>query len=303
MTYHLLCVSIKAISYLPFCILYILSDVSGFVLYHLIRYRRTIVRRNLSESFPEKSLDEIKSIERGFYRFFADNIFETCKMATISPEEMSRRMRFTNMDEISERLSDGRSIALYLGHYANWEWVSSIPVHLEKRFAAAQIYHKLRNANFDRLMIGIRSRMGSKCVEMRQTARYITNMVTDGKVSITGFIADQSPKRKDIRHYIEFLHHRTPVVTGTEKIAKHYGFDAWFLRTTRVKRGYYEAEFIRMHDDPKSLPDFELTDIYFRLLEQDIRRRPELYLWSHNRFKYAERSNSEQNPDINRHGN
>lgn len=292
MTYHLLCVSIKAISYLPFCVLYILSDVSGFVLYHLIRYRRTIVRRNLSESFPEKSPDEIKSIEKGFYRFFADNIFETCKMASISPEEMSRRMKFTNIEAVNERLRQGHSVALYLGHYANWEWASSMPIRLEKGIAAAQVYRRLRSANFDRLMIGIRSRMGAKCVEMRQTARYINSLAADGKSSLTGFIADQSPKRREIRHFVEFLHHRTPVVTGTERIAKRYGFDAWFLRTTRVRRGYYEAEFVRMHDDPKSLPDFELTEIYFRLLEQTIRRQPELYLWSHNRFKYAERSYS-----------
>lgn len=292
MTYHLLSFLIRLISYIPFRILYVMSDAAGFILYHLIRYRRKIVRRNLIESFPDKSLKEIKYIEKNFYRFFADNIFETCKLATMSVGETSRRMKFTNIDTIDERLRQGHSVALYLGHYANWEWVSSIPVHLKSEAVSAQIYHKLRNANFDRLMLGIRERLGARCVEMRHTARYITNLANDGKVGIVGFITDQSPRKREVRHFTQFLHHRTPILVGTEKIVKRYGFDAWFVRTKRVKRGYYEAEFIRMHDDPKSLPDFELTGIYYRLLEQTIRCQPELYLWTHNRFKHAERSDS-----------
>ena len=55
----------------------------------------------------------------------------------------------------------------------------------------------------------------------------------------------------------------------------------------RVKRGYYKAELIRIHEEPASLPDFELTEIYFRMLEKMIQERPELYLWTHNRFKHA----------------
>lgn len=289
MTYHLLSFFLRLFSYVPFCLLYIISDGLYFFVYYIFRYRRRIVRKNLTESFPEKSEDDIKKIEKNFYSFFTDNILESLKMFTISRKEMIQRVNFMNVEEVNALMRSGKSVSLFLGHYSNWEWMSSIPLHIDKNVIGAQIYHKLSNKNMDRLMLYIRERMGAVCVEMRKTARYVNELATENKVCIIGFIADQSPRKKDSRHFLHFLNHNTPVLTGTEKITKHYDFGAFFLDVKRVKRGYYEARFVKMHDNPKSLPDFELTAIYYQMLEKCIRTQPELYLWSHNRFRNAEK--------------
>lgn len=288
MTYHLLSFILKAISLIPFWLLYAISDVAALLLYYIVRYRRTIVRRNLTECFPDKNLCEIRTIERNFYRYFTDNILETCKMATISPASMSRRMVFTNIDLINQRLEQGRSISLFLGHYANWEWISSIPLHLVKNGAlAGQIYQRLRNKNINRLMLHLRSRMGASNIEMRETARFITSRVAEHRECIIGFIADQSPRFRDVHHFLHFLNHDAPVLVGSEKITKHYDFDAWFVKPRRVKRGYYEVQFVQLAPNPARLPDFELTALYYHQLEDLITQCPHLYLWSHNRFKHA----------------
>lgn len=286
--YYLLYFFVKILSHIPFCVMYFISDCLFYFVYYIFRYRRRIVRKNLKESFIKKSEKEIITIERQFYHFFVDMILESAKLASISKNEIKRRMTFKNLDEVNAVLREGKSVSLYLGHYANWEWCSSIPLHLEGDVTSAQIYHKLSNKNMDRLMLHIRERMGAVCVDMRKTARYATDLVAERKVSIIGFIADQSPRKKDSRHFLHFLNHNTPVLTGTEKITKHYGFEAFFLNVKRLKRGYYEAEFIRLHENPKLLPDFELTSIYFQMLEKCIMAQPELYLWSHNRFRNAE---------------
>lgn len=287
MMYHLLSFFLKLLSYIPFGVLYVLSDCLFYPLYYVVRYRRRVVRKNLTESFPEKSEQEIKRIEKGFYHFFTDQVLESCKMASISPEELKRRMKFKNVEAANAVLRTGKSISLYIGHYGNWEWVSSMPLWSAKNAIAVQIYHKLSNPNMDKLILHNRERMGAVSVEMRNTARYITGLVSSGKVCIVGFIADHSPRKKDARHFLPFLNHNTPVLTGTEKITKHYEFEAWYLDMKRVKRGYYEAELIRLHENPQVLPDFELTALYFQMLEQMIQKCPELYLWTHNRFKYA----------------
>ena len=287
MIYHLLRFFLKLLSYIPFRVLYILSDGLFYPLYYLIRYRRKIVRRNLTESFPEKNLSEIKHVEKRFYRFFTDMILESCKLASISQDEIRRRMKFKNVEEVNGMLKQGKSVAVYLGHYGNWEWVSSMPLWLEKDIIGAQIYHRLSNKNVDKLMLHIRGRMGAISIDMHKTARYITALATEHKVCTIGFIADQSPRKRDSHHFLHFLHHNTPVLTGTEKIIKHYGFEAFYLDVKRTKRGYYEAEFVKMHDNPQSLLDFELTDMYLKLLEQDLTKRPELYLWTHKRFRIA----------------
>lgn len=293
MMYHLLSFFLKLLSYIPFGVLYFLSDGLFCLLYYVIRYRRRIVRKNLTESFPEKSERDILQLEKKFYHFFTDQVLESCKMASISPEEIKRRMTFKNMEKVNAVLREGKSIALYMGHYGNWEWVSSFPLWLEENALAVQIYHKLSNENMDRLILHNRGRMGAISVEMRKTARYITEMAMKNKVGIVGFIADQSPKKKESRHFLHFLNHEAPVLTGTEKMIKHYGFEAWFLDMKRVKRGYYEAELIQINDNPQAVPDFELTAVYFRMLEQMIRNCPELYLWTHNRFKHALKKDKE----------
>lgn len=109
----------------------------------------------------------------------------------------------------------------------------------------------------------------------------------DNKTCIIGFLADQSPKKRDVKYFINFLNHMIPVITGTEKATKHFGYKALFLNVKRVNRGYYECELSSLHDDPESLPDYELTDLYYKRLESEIINQPEFYLWTHNRFKYA----------------
>ncbi len=287
MAYHLLYISLKLLSYIPFRLLYILSDGLGFILYHIVRYRRAIVRRNLTESFPQKDRAEIKRIEKEFYRFFTDNALETIKLASISPAEIGRRMRFTNIDEINDVLRSGRSISLFVGHFGNWEWMSSMPLYLDKCAVPGQIYHKLSNKNFDRLMLKIRARMGAINIEMRQTARFITKQIRENRQCIIGFIADQSPRARDAHYFIPFLNHETPILLGPEKITTHYNFEAWFMKTSRTRRGFYEVQFIRLTDEPGQLKEHELSDMYYSHLEAMIIENPQLYLWSHKRFRLA----------------
>lgn len=289
MMYHLLRFFLKLLSYIPWRVMYGLSDGLFYLLYYMVGYRRKIVRKNLSESFPEKDLSDIKRIEKGFYRFFADMLLESCKLASMSSEEMRKRMKFKNVEAVNAMIRQGKSVSVYLGHYGNWEWVSSMPLWLEKDVEGIQIYHKLRNQTMERLMLHIRERMGGISVEMHKTARYITELVNNHKVCVIGFIADQSPKKRESRYFLPFLHHKTPVLIGTEKITKHYGFEAFYLHVTRTRRGFYEAEFVQLHENPQSLPGFELTALYFKHLEQAIQQQPELYLWTHQRFKHAER--------------
>ena len=285
--YYLLKGMWRLFSFIPLPVMYVLSDLLFYPLYYWIRYRRKITRKNLTESFPEKSRQELTIIEKRFYRFFIDFMFEMCKMASLSEQEMRRRMQFTNIKEINRVLENGKSISLFIGHCGNWEWVSSMPSHLPKNIVAGQIYHRIRNQAVDKLLLHNRSRWGAHTIEMKETLRWINTQASKGQVTITGYIADQAPRRSDTQHYVRFLNHWTPALTGAEKITRKYGFEAYYVDIERKRRGYYEAHFVRMSERPQSLSGFELTDIYFNLLEQTIRKHPENYLWTHNRFKHV----------------
>ncbi len=277
---------IKLLSCLPFCVLYALSDILYYPFYYVVRYRRKVVRKNLTESFPDKSVQELVEIEKKFYHFFIDMILETCKLFSISNEEMCRRLTFPNADVLHKMLAEGKSVSVFLGHYGNWEWVSSSGLWFPE-VTIAQVYRKLSNKTADRLMRRLRERMGSVCVERHNTVHFMTRAKIDNKQYVMGFLADQTPKHRESKHFFRFLCHLVPVFTGTEKATKHFGYEALFINMKRVRRGYYECELVPLADSPWTLPDYELTSLYYKQLEEEIRQKPELYLWSHNRFRNA----------------
>ena len=148
-----------------------------------------------------------------------------------------------------------------------------------------QIYHKLENEEMNRLFLRLRGRNGAESIPMSETLRRIVEIRRQGKLWIVGFIADQVPMWNNIHLWLDFLHHDTPVFTGTERLARKFDTDVYYLDIRRECRGYYEADFILMAEHASNMPEFELTLEYFRLLEKSIRRQPAFYLWTHNRWK------------------
>ena len=276
---------IKVLSYIPFWALYVISDIMYYPLYYIIRYRRKIVRKNLTESFPEKNHHEIISIEKKFYHFFMDMVLESGKLATISPDEIMKRMKFSNIKMTNDLLDQGKSVDYFMGHYCNWEWVTSLPLWAGDDITFGQIYHVLENPAFDKLFLYLRNRLGAISIPMAETLRKIVKMRQEGKQIAIGFIADQVPFWNNIHYWTDFLHHDTPVLTGTEKIAVKANFAVYYLDMQRVKRGYYKGEFKLLTDKPKECREFEITEMYFRALEKSIQRQPAYWLWTHNRWK------------------
>ena len=291
--YILLCVWCM-FSLLPLRIHYIISDFLFWLLYKVIGYRRRVVWKNLSASFPEKSEAELKEIERGFYHFLCDYFVETVKMMTISKKEIKKRMVFKGIEDLDEVIESGQSIALYLGHYCNWEWVTSMPLWVTPKVQCGQIYHPLENKYFDKLLLRSRERLSSLCISMQDTLREVVRYKREGQPIMIGYISDQAPNWVNIHHWVDFLNQDTPVFTGTERIVKKMNHAVFYVDMRRIKRGYYEAEFKLMTRAPKELEDFKLTDMYFDMLEKSIRRAPEFWLWSHNRWKRTRKEFNER---------
>lgn len=276
---------IYVVSLLPMWIHYRFSDFLYFLVYHVVRYRRKLVRRNLADSFPEKSADEILRIERRYYAWFCDYIVETLKLTSISQAEMQRRMRFFGLEQIEEAMRRGDSSTCYLGHYCNWEWVSSIGLNYSDNIRTGQIYHELESPVMNRFFLKIRGRFKGHSIRMNQTLQTLIAWRREGIISCTGYIADQVPGFHDMHCWPMFLNHDTPVYTGTERMARILGGPVFYLDLSRPRRGYYECRVVKITDDIKLMPNFQPTLRYFELFEQTIRRDPAFWLWSHNRWK------------------
>ena len=271
---------------LPMPILHFFSSLFYYLVYYVVRYRRKVVRRNLVGSFPEKESKEIIAIEKKFYRSLCDYFFEMIKLYGMSEKEVKRRIRFEGIEEMQGTLDQGQSIVLYMGHIFNWEFVTSIRLHIKgDDVVVGDIYHPLENVRFDALVKKMRDQYGTESITMANTLRRIMQIKKENKKYLIGFIADQVPTWESIKHWVGFFHRDTPVFTGTEKIAQRTNAALYYARMERVKRGYYVIHAEKFADDASVLPEFEATNMYYRLLEGNIRQAPELWLWTHNRWK------------------
>lgn len=272
------------IARLPFRILYAFSDVLAWLACDVVRYRRKVVRDNLRSSFPEKTDKELRAIEKGFYRFLGDYFVETVKLGGMSEKTMRKRLVVEGIEEINGAVERGQSVSVYLGHYCNWEWVSSMPLHIDRRAKSAQIYHPLENKFFDRLFYRLRTRFGACNLPMSDVLQTLVKWKKEGVVSVTGYIADQAPGF-NIHLFTDFLNHDTGVYTGPERISRFLGAKAVYAHISRPKRGYYRLRFIPLSENVRKEEIFSVTRKYFRCLEENIREAPQYWLWSHRRWK------------------
>lgn len=274
-----------ALSLLPMSVLYCLSDMGYVLIYHLLRYRRDIVRANLTSSFPEKSKDEIIAIERRFYRWFADYFLESVKLLSISEKELRRRFTIIHAEAVEEDFKAGRSAAGILGHYCNWEWLSCIGIAFSPERKMGLVYKPIGNRIFDRLFLKLRSTVGGVPVPKNDILRYLLQYRKEGTMSLFGYIADQSPRWQNIHLWVPFLNHDTPVFTGAERIMRKMNNAVYYVEMSRPRRGYYTCTFHLITREPHTLPEHDITRRFFALLEASVKRTPHLYLWTHNRWK------------------
>ncbi len=285
MRYRILYAIWYMLSLLPFCVHYVLSDIIYLILYRIIGYRIPIVRNNLQTSFPEKSETELRDIEKKFYHQLCDYFVETVKTMTMSEKQVCRHMVFKDAELVNECVAEGQSCAVYLGHTFNWEWITSLPFWVSKDALCGQLYHALENPTFDQLFLHLRQKWGAECIPLVDILRKTIEYKRQNQPTVFGYIADQVPHWNNIHHWCNFLNHDTPVMTGTERIAVKNKQAVFFLEVTMKKRGYFEATFKLITRTPEQFKEYELTDRYHEMLEQNIRKQPELWLWSHNRWK------------------
>ncbi len=271
---------------LPFRVLYFLSDILYFVAYYIVRYRRQLVRRNLWNSFPEKSKKEIVKLEKGFYHHLCDYFVESIKYSRLSGEEIRQRMKFENPEMINRITESGKPCILSLGHYGNWEWVPSITLHLQQGVKAGLVYKRLKSAASDKFFLNNRSRFDAQPIEQRAVYRQMIQMGRKGIKMIVGFLSDQRPSKNLDQYWTTFLNQETLVQTGMEKIARLMGCAVFYLDIRKVKRGYYEGKFHLITLDASDEPEFAIMESYIRKLEETVTREPAYYLWSHNRWKF-----------------
>lgn len=284
LVYIILYPLIWIISKSSFWLIYLFSDFLYLILYHVISYRKKLVRKNLALALPEKTFLERKIIEKKYYKHLSDLFLESFKSLNISEVDIKKRYSFKNIELLDELYKKKKNIILMGGHYASWEWFFIIDRLTDYRINA--IYKKLSNKYFDSLIKKIRSKYNGNLISTKNTFKEILKNTKLKGLNIYGFASDQSPKKNKATYWNNFLNNFVPFHTGAEIIAKKYDMAVVYMNVEKVKRGYYLASFELITDKPKKYKDFKITEDFIKLLENQIFKAPEYYTWTHNRFKH-----------------
>ena len=273
----------RLLSRLPLWVLYLFSDFIYLIARFVISYRKKVIDQNLKFAFPEKTDAERKKIRNSFYRNFTDSFFaETIKMLTISEKELRQRFHVVNQELIDQEVVQDKTAIMMAGHVFNWE-MAILGVALNTQVEAETVYLKLNNPFFNQLMFGIRTHFGGVMTEVKDFRK---SMITlRSRPRILHLAADQRPTGKD-KYQREFLNRPANFYEGGEMFAKKMGLPVFFGTITKLKRGHYRFEYEKMASPPyDDAAPHSVTDEFCRRLENNIRNQPDLYLWSHKRWK------------------
>ena len=267
---------------------FLFSNFLYWLTYSLLGYRKKVVRKNLNSAFPQKSKDEIIQIEKEFYRGFADMFIETLYFSNLWKNKDKKRLELVNVELFYETVKSGRNVIIISGHFGNWEYMQLFQNKIrEKTFF---VYKKLNNKTFDQFYRSLRERVATP-VEMRETYRRLMHETQMKNAWGALFISDQRPAASDLNNWVKFLNQDTPVMTGTERIAKKTNAVVLYLEVKKVKRGHHRATFELLVEKPRETAPLGITTLFMQRLDESISHAPAQYLWSHNRWKYNKLNN------------
>ena len=260
------------------------------MMYHVVRYRRKIVAKNIALSFPDKTEKERRRIAKAFYRQFCYTIVESIYGFGMPEDEMRQRVVFENMDEVNRLVKEAGGAIFMLAHMGNWEWLASVQGWLQEGVTEMNVYRPLKNKSMDKLMLAVRSKRGGVCVAKQRILREMVQYRAEKKPVTVGLISDQKPRPEVTRTWTTFLNQETGFLDGAEVLGKKFGYPVFYLYITREERGHYRVQMKTIAADPKNTAEGEITEKYARILEQNIQEQPHLWLWTHNRFKWKRMS-------------
>ncbi len=271
------------ISRFPPRLAYLLSDLVFLVLFYLIKYRKDVITSNLKTAFPHKNDQEIKRLYKASTKHFCDSFIEVILSMGLSHEEMRKRFVFKNIDLVQSLYEEKRPVVILFGHQASYEW--TMCVDGQSGYKIIAVYKPLANKYFNNLIVKIRKKFNSTLIPSHKATKEIGSSIDSGELALYGLVADQAPARYRATHFTTFFNKTSAVFTGGERIARKYNTAVLFLAVEKVKRGFYEATFHTITENGAQTEEWQITDGFFDLLEKQIRKQPEYYLWSHKRWK------------------
>ncbi len=274
------------IGYMPRWVLYGVLQPIVYALLRVVRYRRAVIHTNIALSFPEKHGGEVRRIIRGAYWTLAEIIIDTISLAGTSQRRKQQHMTWINREEHLAR-TQGRDWIAMASHYGCWEYFP-FWCYEDPNCHFIGVYHQLKSPVFEHFYRRLRNLAPNYYqVTMQDAVRHYIKNRSDKHGTILGLISDQNPILRADTEWFDFLNRKTAFIDGGERIAMRFHIPAYFAHVERVRAGHYAIRFEELYDGMEVVEPTEITRRYAAALEKMIKAKPELWIWSHKRWKHS----------------
>lgn len=277
---------IELLSAMPLSVLYLFAEGLFLILFYGVRYQRTLVINNLSQTFPDCSTRCIHRLARRHYRNTTQVLFEIIKSNRMSREQLIRRARCINPAAVLDHLEKGQDVLILTAHQCNWEW-PQLACSALFNYPAQVIYKPLDSPQLDALLTRIRSRFGSQLVPVGNSLSELLKPSTQSKMIV--MVADLGPRRDEKQVWHAFLGRETAFFPGPGLIAQRRRIPVFFATVTRSRRGYYNIHFEPLSPSPT---DKSIMSAYVKQLEKTVAANPADWMWLNKRWKYTRQETS-----------
>lgn len=243
-----------------------------------------MIEGNVRSCFPELSKAEVSRISNEFGRQFLHVLAEAVFAYRFKIDDWQERILIEDARKLKEYLKNNQTVLLAYGHMTNWEWplvsIGSI-LNIETEF----FYKPMKRDSVDKTLLEFRQKHGAKGLAKDSAIRHI--LKHKNKPRLIGMVADQIPSMGAEKQWLSFLGRETAFYTGLEKIAVATQSPVFFLEVLRTDRGKYQYRFTEIATPPYDKDHTGIIKKYASCLEENIRKQPSGYLWSHKRWKYS----------------
>ena len=271
--------SLRIIVLLPYRLQLFIGTIIGHFFYRIARYRREIVQTNIRLCFPDLSPDKQEKLVRDHFHSLGISVTETAMSWWGNEKKLRKLITIKGFEHVDQALQAGTGAIVLGAHYTTTD-IGGRLFTMDHDLAVS--YQKLRNPLFDNVIINARKRTYQRIFgrdEIRASFRYI-------KQNNLMWIATDQDTGIENSVFVPFFGHLSATQTVASRMAKITKAPVipYISRRLKNAQGYLIEVFPPIENFPGASLEEDAMRIN-QLVEEQIRKAPEQYLWVHRRFK------------------
>jgi KDO2-lipid IV(A) lauroyltransferase len=263
--------------FIPFSAQVFIGKFIGKAIYPFMSKWRSTAYSNISHCFPEKKQAQVNTLVKNHFEAIGISLFETANAYYASDKKINKLLTINKEQYFTDALKQEGGIIILCAHF--------MPLMLGSRallinHTIANIYRPQNNKLFDQAMVKGYKKNGAVMIKSTDT-RSIIKAINN---SLPIWYAPDQDLGENNSVFAPLFGIQTATASATARLSKNNKTRVIPYSFIRTSKGYEMSFEKPLSGFPSNDPIIDAT-ITNKILEKQINKNPEQYLWIHRRFK------------------